>query len=83
MRRQMIPGLSLRRHHNVFRSRLDKPVPDAYRGQVACWLLRLLGTSRVETDKRKTPHILETVGLAHLKVKDLRHPTAIHAFRTQ
>ena len=84
MRRQhMIPGLSLLRHHNVFRSRLDKPVPDAYRGQVACWLLRLLITARVETDKRETPHILETVGLEHLKLKDLRHPTAIQAFKTR
>ena len=84
MRRQhMIPGLSLRRHHNVFRSRLGKPVPDAYRGQVARWLLRLLGTARVETDKRETLHILETVGLAHLKLRGLRHPTAIHAFRTR
>ena len=83
MRRHMIPGLSLRRHHHVFHSRLGKPVPDAYRSQVARWLLRLLGTSRVETDKRETPHILETVGLAHLKVKDLRHPAAIHAFKTR
>ena len=84
MRRQhRIPGLSLRRHHNVFHSRLGRPVPDAYRSQVARWLLRLLGTSRVETDKRETPHILETVGLAHLKVKDLRHPAAIHAFKTR
>lgn len=84
MRRQhMTPGLSLRRHHHVFRSRLGKRVPDAYRVQVARWLLRLLGTARVEIDERETPHILETVGLAHLKLKDLRHPTAIHAFRTR
>ncbi len=82
-RQHMIPGLSLRRHHNVFRSQLGKPVPDAYRGQVACWLLRLLITTRVETDKRETPHILETVGLAHLKLKDLRHPTALQAFKTR
>jgi hypothetical protein len=79
----MIPGLLLRHRHHVFRSGLGKPVPDAYRSQVARWLLRLLGTSRVETDKRETPHILETVGLAHLKVKDLRHPVAIHAFKTK
>ena len=84
MRRQpTIPSLSFRRRHQVFRSGKSKPVPDAYRSQVARWLLRLLGTSRVETDKREVPHILETVGLTHLQVKNLRHPTAIHAFRTR
>lgn len=84
MRRQpTIPSLSFRRRHQVIRSGKSKPVPDAYRSQVARWLLRLLGTSRVETDKREVPHILETVGLTHLQVKNLRHPTAIHAFRTR
>ena len=68
MRRQhRIPDPWFRPDHNVFRSRLGKPVPDAYRVQVARWLLRLLCTTRVETDKRETPHILETVGLTRLQ----------------
>lgn len=78
-----IPGPWFRPDHNVFRSRLGKPVPDAYRVQVARWLLRLLVTARVETDKRETPHILKAVGLAHHKLKNLRYPTAIHTFRKQ
>jgi SpoVK/Ycf46/Vps4 family AAA+-type ATPase len=79
----MDPARWLRRRHNVFSSPLGKPVPDAYRVQVARWLLRLLGTASVETDESETPHILEMVGLAHLKLKNLRHPTAIHAFTTR
>ncbi len=84
MRRQhMTPGILLRRHHRAFRSRVGKPVPDAYRLQVARWLLRLLGSARVEVDEMEAERIVEAVGLARLKLKDLRHPTAIHAFRTR
>ena len=84
MRRQhMDPARWLRRRHNVFHSPLGKPIPDAYRVQVARWLLRLLGTASVETDESESPHILEMVGLAHLKLKNLRHPTVIHAFTTR
>jgi len=55
-------------------------VPEAYCPWVARWLLRLLGTARVEIDEEETRHIAEITGLAHLKLKDFRRPTALQAF---
>lgn len=74
---------ALRPHRRIYRSRSRQTVPDAYRSRVARWLLRLLGTAQVETDEMEAERIVEAVGLAHLKLKDLCHPTAIHAFRTR
>lgn len=59
--------------------RLSRTVPEAYRPWVARWLLRLLEGARVEIDEEEVRHIAEIAGLAHLRLKDFRRPTAIQA----
>ena len=69
---------------NRFRRRpCVQPIPAEYRPHVSQWLLRLLSSVTVDAEPAEAAHLLEVVGLAQLKIKDLGSQNAIQAFQAR
>ena len=69
---------------NWFRRRpCVQPIPAEYRPHVSQWLLRLLSSVTIVAEPAEAAHLLEVVGLAQLKIKDLGSQNAIQAFQAR
>lgn len=75
------PALKYFSHRRRFRAGCGAFVQEEYCLLMARWILRLLGTGCIETEEADMKRILDLVGLADLKLKNLCQAKAAHAFR--